>query len=164
MVGPQVDMAQVRFASLFISGQQFDRFRPLKSGNHLHGWTDDASGVTSFRGSRSRRFRKEATQARRFSRPDRKGHSPGTDDASVDPGDLMFDAQVIDEITHVKVIRSVQNQVHIGQQFFRIAPGQIGDVRFQFKIGTDGLQFVFGSDHFRQMLPGIGFVIKHLPL
>jgi len=91
------------------------------------------------------------------------GGGVGTYGGGVDPGAVVADAEVVDEVAGFEVVGAVQDDVD-GQEIGGVLGDEVGDVGVDEDAGVDAGEVEAGGFGFGEGGAGVVFVEEHLAL
>ena len=122
--------SRVRLIWLAAPTRNFERLGRLDRRGQVDGGVEDAGGVAGLDRA-GRGFGKDAGQAGglkwRGAGQDVHGRGVGAERRGINPGDLLFDGIVVDQVAGLEVVGAVEDEVCAAQQFVDIAGNQVGD-------------------------------------
>jgi len=126
---------------------------------------EDADGIASFLDARGSvcAFEK-AGEAGGEARADRHGDAITADGGGVNPRDVFFNGEIVDEEAGFEIVGAVEKQIEAGEKFFGILRSEIGDEAFDGNGGVDGAKFLLSGNRFRKRIACVGFVEQRLAL
>src|SRR4051794_36280435 len=112
-----------------MTGQNLQRIRGLNSADYRSHRGQHTSGLTS-RLRAGGWLRVYATQTRSAARNHRHADSVTAYGSSINPGDIPAHSVVVYQISSLKIVGAVQNQIGAGQQILSIRGSKIRHHRF----------------------------------
>ncbi len=84
--------------------------------------------------------------------------------AREDPGNVLFERNVVDQIANLEIVRAVENQRDAICEFSDVGIVHIGDDRFDRHFGVDSSKSSSGGNNFGQVIGHILFIEQNLTL
>jgi hypothetical protein len=119
------------------------------------GFFDASGGVGAF---------EQAGEASGEARADGHGDTVAADCGGVNPRDIIFDGEIVEEEASFEIVGAVEEEIEAGEKFFGVLRSQVGDEAVGGYGGVDGAKFLLGGDGFGKGVAGIRFVEKGLAL
>ncbi len=160
---PHIEMndAPVQFS---LADDELDGLRGADAGHGADQRPDDARRVAG--GARARRghLPEEAADAGRLAGNDGLAHAVAGDRPGVNPGDVMFETGIVEQIARLEIVRAVHHQRRSFDEPLNIFGVDIGHDAFHLDVGVHSSQLPFGGDGFGQIVGQILLIKEQLPL
>ena len=127
------------------------------------GGAEDADGVAGGHFVGAGRIGEEAAEASRAFWQDRPDTAFDADASAVNPGNLVFHGDVVEEISRGDVVGAVDDEVDVGEGFDVCGVG-VGNDGVDLDLVIDLLQTPGGGDGFGDLLGGVALVEEDLAL
>ena len=161
-IRPDVEGLKCSVDGFDVACQQFDRLSHLMGRDAMDDRTKYACGFAGRCRAGGRWFGKEAAQARAFARNHHGAHPRGTDGAAVDPWCAARHTEVIQEISGLEVVQSIDDQITTVRQAADVGGIDVVDDRLHVDSGVDGPEAVTCRGRLR--CADVRFVVEHLTL
>jgi hypothetical protein len=162
LVGPEVPGEEGAAHLEDGAGKEFEGFGDLDAGGEVGGGVEDASGLAGFDPAGGRGG-EEAGEAGGFAGEDVHAGGVGADGGGVNPGAILVNAEIVDEVAGLEVVGGVEDEVGAFEQG-QGGGDEVGDVGGDGEVGVDGGEFAAGGFGFGEGVAGVGFVVEHLSL
>ncbi len=91
-------------------------------------------------------------------------HTMAGQHTAINPGDVVLDAYVVDEVTGSRIVSAIHHQVSAGQQLLGVLGVQISDDALHGYLTVDTAQPTFSGDRLGQTGIAVILVVEELAL
>lgn len=163
LVGPLVDGKQTAPHALGLAGEKLERLSDLDGSGHVDGGVEDAGGIAGFDGAAGS-LGKDAGKAGGLAGQNIHGDGVGTDGGCVDPGLVLLNGVVVEQVAGLKVVSGVEDELGIAEQRVDIAWGEVGDMGFHLNLAIEERNFAASGLGLGQGFAGVSLIKENLAL
>lgn len=163
LVGPLVDGKQAAAHAFGLAGEELERLGNLDGSSHVDGGVEDAGGVAGFDGAAGS-LRKDAGKAGGLAGQNVHGDGVGTDGGGVDPGLVLLDGVVVEQVAGLKIVSRVEDELGVAEQRVDVAGGEVGDMGLDLDLAIEERNFAACGLGFGQGFAGVGLIKENLAL
>ena len=164
VVFPGFDADEAAVDGVEVAGEDFEGFEGLEVGDDADERSDDAGGFAGFELARLGGIFEEAAEAGLAAGEDDHDQSTGGQGGAVDPGDVVFEGNVVDEVAGVEIVGAVEDELGGVGEFFDGVGIDVGDDGFDGDVGVDTVEFAGGGLGLGEVFVDVALVEEDLAL
>lgn len=160
---PEVEGEEGAAEEAGLAGEKFEGFGDLDGGGEVDGGGKDAGGVAGLDGAGGG-LGEDAGEAGGLAGEDVHGGGVGADGGGVDPGLVLLDGEVVEEVAGFEVVGAVEEEMGRGEELGDVGWDEVGDVGEDGDGGVEEGDAAAGGFRFGEGGEGVGLVEEDLAL